>query len=64
MQTTIAYWRRELEILEKLLASAKHRSYHEWHGDICYDVTDGVIARRRMQAEHVRRLLAEQSCLH
>lgn len=64
MQTINAYWRRELKILEKLLASAEHRTYREWRGDTCYDVTDGVIARKRVQAENIRRLLAEQDCLH
>ena len=61
MQTT--YWRRELALLEKLLATAEHRTYHECDADGCRDVTAGVIARRRAKAESIRRWLAEQDSL-
>jgi hypothetical protein len=60
MQTNIAYWRRELEILERLLASAEHRTYRQCSARGCQDITDGVIARRRANAENIRRWLAEQ----
>jgi hypothetical protein len=61
MQTT--YWRRELEILEKLLATAEHRTYRQCDARVCHDITDGVIARRRAKAESIRRWLAEQDSL-
>jgi hypothetical protein len=60
MQSNIAYWRRELEILERLLSSAEHRTYRQCDARCCHDITDDVIARRRMKAENIRRWLAEQ----
>lgn len=63
MQTTIAYWRRELDILERLLATSEHRTYRECDADGCRDVTASVLARRRAKAEDIRRLLAEQDGL-
>lgn len=62
MQTT--YWRRELEILERLLASAEHRTYRQCYARGCHDVTASVIAQRRAKADSIRRWLAEQDSLH